>query len=60
MSAPPSLAASRESLHDPRSSRSATPVDLGGKRLSADNTRLEELDLSMQQAAHHAQMRGIL
>ncbi|XP_012945179.1 mitogen-activated protein kinase kinase kinase 7 isoform X8 [Aplysia californica] len=58
MSAPPSLAASRESLHDPRSSRSATPVDTG-KRLSADNTKLDELDLSVQQAAHHAQLRGI-
>ncbi|XP_035829055.1 mitogen-activated protein kinase kinase kinase 7 isoform X7 [Aplysia californica] len=57
MSAPPSLAASRESLHDPRSSRSATPVDTG-KRLSADNTKLDELDLSVQQAAHHAQLRG--
>ncbi|XP_035829058.1 mitogen-activated protein kinase kinase kinase 7 isoform X10 [Aplysia californica] len=56
MSAPPSLAASRESLHDPRSSRSATPVDTG-KRLSADNTKLDELDLSVQQAAHHAQLR---
>ncbi|GFO14917.1 mitogen-activated protein kinase kinase kinase 7 [Plakobranchus ocellatus] len=38
LSAPPSLAASRESLHDPRGSRSVTPVlDPGGsKRFSAD------------------------
>ena len=62
MSAPPSLAASRESLYDPRGSRSATPVNsnLGasGKRLSADPARLDELDLSGQQVSHHAQMKG--
>ncbi|XP_059166329.1 mitogen-activated protein kinase kinase kinase 7-like isoform X2 [Physella acuta] len=49
MSAPPSLAASRESLNDPRGSRSATPVD-SGKRFSADLTKLDELDLSGHQA----------
>ncbi|CAL1527200.1 unnamed protein product [Lymnaea stagnalis] len=48
MSAPPSLAASRESLNDPRGSRSATPVD-SGKRFSADMTKLDELDLSGHQ-----------
>uniref|UniRef100_A0A0B6ZKK7 Mitogen-activated protein kinase kinase kinase 7 n=1 Tax=Arion vulgaris TaxID=1028688 RepID=A0A0B6ZKK7_9EUPU len=44
MSAPPSLAASRESLNDPRGSRSATPVD-SGKRFSADITTLDEQGL---------------
>ncbi|XP_013073735.1 mitogen-activated protein kinase kinase kinase 7-like isoform X5 [Biomphalaria glabrata] len=47
MSAPPSLAASRESLIEPRGSRSATPVDTS-KRFSADFTKLDELDLSGQ------------
>lgn len=49
MSAPPSLAASRESLNDARGSRSATPVE-SGKRFSADLSRLDELDLPGHQA----------
>ncbi|KAH9505557.1 Mitogen-activated protein kinase kinase kinase 7 [Bulinus truncatus] len=49
MSAPPSLAASRESLIEPRGSRSATPVETTSKRFSADFTKLDELDLS----GHH-------
>jgi len=64
MSAPASLAASRESLHDPRGSRSATPVDMGGKRLSAGNAQLDAFDLASQgqgpQAgapSQHAQLR---
>ncbi|XP_067674429.1 mitogen-activated protein kinase kinase kinase 7-like isoform X7 [Haliotis asinina] len=47
-SAPPSLAASRESLHDPRGSRSGTPVD-HYKRYSADLSKLDEYDISSQQ-----------
>ncbi|BFZ10308.1 hypothetical protein BsWGS_13345 [Bradybaena similaris] len=53
MSAPPSLAASRESLNDPRSSRSATPVDTG-KRLSADLTTLEEFNVANNQTSTQA------
>ncbi|XP_076466494.1 mitogen-activated protein kinase kinase kinase 7-like isoform X2 [Babylonia areolata] len=49
MSAPPSLAASRESLHEPRS-RSMTPVD-SSKRYSADLTELDENDFGSSQAA---------
>ncbi|KAK7107891.1 mitogen-activated protein kinase kinase kinase 7-like isoform X8 [Littorina saxatilis] len=53
-SAPPSLAASRESLHDPRS-RSGTPVD-SSKRYSADLSQLDEHDLgSISQGAATAQ-----
>nr|QNL15283.1 mitogen-activated protein kinase kinase kinase 7-like protein [Littorina littorea] len=56
-SAPPSLAASRESLHDPRS-RSGTPVD-SSKRYSADLSQLDEHDLgSISQGAATAQ-RGL-
>ncbi|RUS78293.1 hypothetical protein EGW08_013957 [Elysia chlorotica] len=51
MSAPPSLAASRESLHDTRGSRSVTPVmdpGTGGcKRFSADlSGKTDDLDFS--------------
>lgn len=44
MSAPPSLAASRESLNEARS-RSGTPVD-SSKRYSADFSQLDEHDQS--------------
>ena len=52
MSAPPSLAASRESLHDPRGSRSVTPVmdpGTGGpKRFSADlSSKTDDLDFAV-------------
>lgn len=56
MSAPPSLAASRESLHDPRS-RSGTPVD-SSKRYSADLSQLDEHDIGINQGAATAQ-RGM-
>ncbi|KAK3696940.1 hypothetical protein RRG08_023133 [Elysia crispata] len=51
MSAPPSLAASRESLHDPRGSRSVTPVmdpgSVGPKRFSADlSGKADDLDFT--------------
>ncbi|KAL8564032.1 hypothetical protein ACOMHN_016321 [Nucella lapillus] len=53
MSAPPSLAASRESLHEPRS-RSMTPVDTS-KRYSADLTQLDENDFGVKQGAISSQ-----
>ncbi|XP_041351808.1 mitogen-activated protein kinase kinase kinase 7-like isoform X2 [Gigantopelta aegis] len=46
-SAPPSLAASRESLHEPRGSRSGTPVNVF-HRYSADLSKLEEYDIMSQ------------
>ena len=56
MSAPPSLAASRESLHEPRS-RSVTPVD-SSKRYSADLSQLDEQDAGSSQGPAPVQ-RGI-
>ena len=53
MSAPPSLAASRESLHEPRS-RSQTPID-PSKRYSADLSQMDEHDLGINQGAATAQ-----
>lgn len=50
-SAPPSLAASRESLIGIQSPRSGTPVDLYQKRYSADLTKLEEYDIMSQGAS---------
>ena len=47
-SAPPSLAASRESLIGIQSPRSGTPVDMFQKRYSADLTKLEEYDIMTQ------------
>lgn len=56
MSAPPSLAASRESLHEPRS-RSQTPID-PSKRYSADLSQMDEHDLGVSQGVATAQ-RGM-
>ncbi|KAK7479642.1 hypothetical protein BaRGS_00029108 [Batillaria attramentaria] len=56
MSAPPSLAASRESLHEPRS-RSGTPIDTS-KRFSADLSQLDEHDFNSTPGAAQAQ-RGL-
>lgn len=53
MSAPPSLAASRESLHEPRS-RSGTPID-SSKRYSADLSQLDEHDFTSTPGAVQAQ-----
>ena len=53
MSAPPSLAASRESLYDQRS-RSGTPVD-PSKRYSADLSQMEEQDTGVSYGAATAQ-----
>ena len=48
-SAPASLAASRESLLDGKSSRSSTPsADFINKRYSADLSKLEEIEILAQ------------
>ncbi|XP_053397164.1 mitogen-activated protein kinase kinase kinase 7-like isoform X2 [Mercenaria mercenaria] len=57
-SAPPSLAASRESLIGIQSPRSGTPVDHQQKRYSADLTNLQEYDIMSQGVGVHPKGRG--
>ncbi|XP_060572667.1 mitogen-activated protein kinase kinase kinase 7-like isoform X2 [Ruditapes philippinarum] len=57
-SAPPSLAASRESLIGIQSPRSGTPVDHQQKRYSADLTNLQEYDIMSQGVGIHPKGRG--